>query len=108
MMERTAMLRRPFDRRAEMCLCGAARQIGTSYAEAATWGRSRVAEAPNRLFDVTCKHCERTLITVQRLRDPEIDAIRDHVERCARGERVTPSSPLGEVLTHVRVKSVAE
>lgn len=91
-----------------MCLRKAAGLVGTSYAEAAAWDNLRVAEAPSRLFDVTCKHCGRTLATVERIRDAEIDAIRDHVGRCARGERVTPSAALGEVLAHVKVKSVVE
>jgi hypothetical protein len=107
MMERTATLQRLFDRSGRMCAREAAGQVGTSYAESDARDHWRVAEAPLRLFDVTCKRCGRTLATVQRIRDPEIDAIRDHVGRCARGERVTPSSPLGEILAHIRVKSFA-
>ena len=40
----------------------------------------------SRVFEVVCKGCSRSLMTVERLRDPERDA-----------------PPLGEVMRHVRV-----
>jgi hypothetical protein len=60
------------------------------------------------VFEVVCKGCGRSLVTVERVGDPEIDAIRDHVATCARGEQISPASPLGAVLAHIRMTRVTE
>ena len=44
----------------------------------------------SRVFEVVCKGCRRTLVTVDRIRDPEIAALVDHLRACA------PSEPFGE------------
>lgn len=58
-----------------------------------------------RLFAATCKHCGRHLLTAALFTDAEIDAIRDHLAPCA---RLSKALPLGEVLTHLRVTTVAQ
>jgi hypothetical protein len=58
------------------------------------------------MFLVICKRCGRDLITAPRLRDPEIAALIEHLERCS-GDKLK-AAPLGEVLSHVRVVSVSE
>ena len=42
------------------------------------------------LFEVVCKGCRRTLVTVDRIRDPEIAVVTDHLRACS------PSEPLGD------------
>ena len=62
----------------------------------------------SRVFEVVCKGCGRSLVTVDRIRDPEIDAIRDHVSMCARGEQISQASPLGEVLAHIQATPITQ
>ncbi len=42
------------------------------------------------LFEVVCKGCRRTLVTVDRIRDPEIGLVGDHIRACSASE------PLGD------------
>ena len=64
---------------------------------------------PDLVFEVACKACGRTLAKAERIRDPEIDTIRDHMMSvCARGNEITDRSPLGELLAHTRVTRATE
>jgi len=56
------------------------------------------------LFEVTCKQCWRILATVERIRDPEIAILEDHLRTC--GEPLGEAPLLGEIMGRVRVASV--
>ncbi len=70
----------------------------------------------SRVFEVVCKGCSRSLMTVERLRDPEIDS--SWIIRAARGhadvgrgdgprsEPLGDTPMLGEVMARVRVAAV--
>ena len=55
------------------------------------------------LFEVTCKQCGRSLARVERIRDPEIAILEDHLRAC--GEPLGEAPLLGEVMGRVRVAS---
>jgi len=63
-------------------------------------------EKSNRLFEVVCKGCGRTLVTVERIRDPEIALLTSHLRACAASEPLGDTSMLGEMMARVRVASV--
>lgn len=63
----------------------------------------RVAEAPVREFVVTCKNCGRDVMTVERLRDPEVDRLQAHLRACVRPDPLGKAPMLGEVLIYVSV-----
>ena len=42
-------------------------------------------------------------MTVERLRDPEIELVVDHLRACSASEPLGDAPPLGEVMRHVRV-----
>jgi hypothetical protein len=62
-------------------------------------------EKSSRLFEVACKNCHRTLMTVEQIRAPEIAALVEHLRRCS-AEPLPDRALLGEVLARVRVNSV--
>ena len=64
-------------------------------------------DTPIRLFEVVCKGCHGTLVTVERLRDNEICLVTDHLRACSPGERLGNAPMLGEIMALVRV-GVAE
>jgi hypothetical protein len=80
----------------------------TSYADVAARNHSRVAETPTRLFDVACKTCGRSVVKVERLRDPEIAIIEAHLRTCLASEPLRNAPMLGEILAcvHVREQTV--
>ena len=59
-----------------------------------------------RVFEVVCKDCHRTLMTVERLRDPEIAVLVDHLRACSASEPLGDTPMLGEVMARVRVAAV--
>ena len=63
-------------------------------------------EKSSRLFKVVCKDCRRLLMTVERLRDPEIAVLVDHLRTCAPSEPLGDAPMLGDVMARVRVASV--
>ena len=63
-------------------------------------------EASSRLFTVACKGCGRVLVTVERLRDPEIDTLVNHLHACAASEALGDTPTLGEIMRHLRAASV--
>ena len=58
------------------------------------------------MFEVICKGCGRSLMTVERLRDPEIATLEGHVRACSHAEPLGETPMLGELLGHVRVMQV--
>ncbi len=60
----------------------------------------------SRVFEVVCKGCGRSLMTVERLRDPEIDVLVDHLRACSESESLEEASMLGEVMARVRVTTL--
>jgi len=56
-------------------------------------------------FEVVCKGCGRSLMTVERLRDPEIRVLADHLRACA-ASALPRAATLGEIMARVRVVSV--
>ena len=54
-------------------------------------------------FEVVCKGCRRTLVTVERLRDPEIAALVYHLRACSPSEPLGAAPVLGEVMARIRV-----
>ena len=65
-------------------------------------------EKSNRLFEVVCKGCGRTLVTVKRIRDPEITVLTDHLRACAASEPLGEAPMLGEVMARVRITAVEQ
>jgi len=63
-------------------------------------------EASSRLFTVACKGCGRSLMTVDRIRDPEIAVLVDHLRACAASEPLGDTPMLGDVMGRVRVAAV--
>jgi len=59
-----------------------------------------------RLFAVTCKGCGRSLATVERIRDPEIAVVTDHLDGCSPSEPLGDAPMLGEIMRHLRVAVV--
>ena len=59
-----------------------------------------------RVFEVVCKGCGRSLMTVERLRDPEIAILEEHLRACSSSEPLGDTSMLGEIMARVRVASV--
>ena len=57
------------------------------------------------VFEVRCKGCGRHLMTVERLRDPDIAALVEHLQRCS-SEPPGETPMLGELLGHLRVMQV--
>ena len=62
-----------------------------------------MAEKSNRLFEVVCKGCGRTLVTVERIRDPEIALLTSHLRACAPSEPLGDAPMLGEIMCRVHV-----
>ncbi len=57
-----------------------------------------------RLFVVACKGCQRTLVTIERIRDPEIAILEDHLRICGATERLGEAPVmLGEIMNRVSV-----
>lgn len=92
------------DRSCETRQRHAAGQGETSYVEVAARDCSRVAETPTRLFDVACKTCGRSVVRVERLRDPEIAILEAHLRACLASEPLRHAPMLGEILARVRVR----
>ena len=57
-------------------------------------------------FEVVCKGCRRTLVTVDRIRDPEIAVVTDHLRACSPSEPLGDAPILGEIMAGVRVAAV--
>ena len=57
----------------------------------------------SRVFEVVCKGCSRSLMTVERLRDPEIEVVVDHLRACSASEPLGDTPILGEIMRRVRV-----
>ena len=55
-------------------------------------------DIPNRLFEVACKGCHRPLVTVERLRNPEIAVVLDHLRACSASEPLGDAPILGEIM----------
>ena len=60
-------------------------------------------DAAARLFVVECKDCHRTLVTVERLRDPEIAVVTHHLRACCPSEPLGEPPMLGSIMRRVRV-----
>ena len=60
----------------------------------------------SRVFEVVCKGCSRSLMTVERLRDPEIDAVVGHLRACPASEPLGDTPMLGAVMRGLRVTTV--
>ncbi len=55
-------------------------------------------DIPNRLFEVACKGCHRPLVTVERLRNPEIAVVVDHLRACSVSEPLGDTPMLGTIV----------
>ena len=59
------------------------------------------------VFEVRCKGCGRHLMTVKRLRDPEIGVVTGHLRACSSSEPLGDTHPpLGEIMAGVRVTTL--
>ena len=47
------------------------------------------------MFEVVCKGCSRSLMTVERLRDPEIELVVDHLRACSASETARGHADVG-------------
>ena len=56
------------------------------------------------MFEVVCKGCGRSLVTVDRIRNP--DVLVDHLRACSASEPLGDTPMLGEVMARVRVAAV--
>jgi len=63
-------------------------------------------EKSSRLFEVVCKGCGCLLVTVERVRDPEIAVLVDHLRTCAPPEPLGGAPMLGEVMSRLRVAAL--
>jgi hypothetical protein len=60
-----------------------------------------------RTFETRCKACGRVLLTVERLRDPEIAIIDSHLRACPASEPLGAAPVmLGAIMSRVRVAAV--
>ena len=57
----------------------------------------------SRVFEVACKGCRRTLVTVERLRDP---VLAGQLRACSPSEPLGEAPMLGEVMRRVRVTAL--
>jgi integrase len=92
-----------YDRRGEARKQRAAERLQVPYAPPTMGENDRVAEAPPGRFAVACKSCGRPLMTVDRLRDPEIALLEDHLRACCRLEPLGDAPPLGGVMRRLSV-----
>jgi len=53
-----------------------------------------VAEGAPRRFVISCNHCGRQLMTVDRIRDPEISILEGHLRACFGSEPLGEAAPL--------------
>ena len=60
----------------------------------------------SRLFEVVCKGCGRSLMTVERLRDAEIGLVTGHLRACSSSEPLGDAPMLGEIMAGVRVTTL--
>ena len=63
-------------------------------------------EKSSRLFEVVCKECHRLLMTVERLRDPEVAVLVNHLRACAPSEPLGDTSMLGDVMRRLNLRPV--
>jgi hypothetical protein len=56
-----------------------------------------------RVFETRCKGCGRILVTVERLRDPEIAVITDHLRLCATSDPLGKAPALGEIMKSLKI-----
>jgi len=68
--------------RCERRECPAPQLFHAPYAAVSLCGYLRVAEGPPPQFAVSCKQCGRQLMSVDRIRDPEIAVLVDHLRAC--------------------------
>jgi len=61
---------------------------------------------PETRYEVTCKHCGRTLAKTERIRCGEVAMIRDHIQACSPLDPLGEAPPLGEIMARIRVASV--
>jgi len=59
---------------------------------------------PERLFEVTCRQCGRTMAATERIRDPEIAVLEDHLRACSPLEPLGDSPALGSIMARVKVR----
>jgi len=64
-------------------------------------------EKSSRLFEVVCKDCRRLLMTVERLRDPEISLLTSHLRACSPSEPLEEAPMLGEIMRRLHVRRSA-
>lgn len=57
---------------------------------------------------VRCVGCEQTLLRVERIGDPEIALLREHLRACGESDPLAQGAPLGDVMRRIRVTSVRE
>ena len=50
------------------------------------------------MFEVVCKGCSRSLMMVERLRDPEIEVVVDHLRACSASEPLGDTPMLGTII----------
>ena len=65
-------------------------------------------ERSSRLFTVVCKGCGCLLLTVERIRDPDIAILEEHLRACAASEPLGDAPMLGEVMARVRITAVEQ
>lgn len=87
---------------------GTPERLHAPYAAAFPCDHLRVAEAPPRQFVVSCKQCGRRLMSVDRIRDPEITVLVDHLRACAPCEPLGATPMLGDVMSRVRVAAAGQ
>ena len=63
-------------------------------------------DASSRVFEVVCKGCGRSLVTVERVRDPEIAVLVAHLRVCAASEPLEDAFMLGEIMPRLSAKPV--
>ena len=60
-------------------------------------------DTEDRRFEVTCKGCRRSIVTVGRLRDQEIAVVADHLRGCSACHPVGDTRTLGAIMARIHV-----
>lgn len=97
-----------YDRRGEARKQRAAEELRVPYPLPTAGEHARVAETPPRQFRVSCTRCTRLLMTVERIREPEIAVLEAHLRLCQASELLPNAPHLGAILRAVVVTVVTD
>lgn len=80
-------------------------QLQEPYPTPPTWDHLCVAERTATRFVISCKKCERQLMTVIRITDPDIARLEAHIRACVRPDPLGEAPPLGAIMAQILVSA---